>query len=177
METYIILLKGVNVGGNNRIKMAEFREKLQKKGFKNVKTYIQSGNIVLSYDSSIDEVKTRVVDVLTQDYGYTVSVLVFTLQQFEDILAKCPYDAPENDKKVYFSFLEKIPEANLLKEFESISFPDELFQMGEHCVYLLFQSGYSKANMSNTFIIKKLKVAASTRNLKTVKKILELAKG
>ncbi|MEO1546340.1 MAG: DUF1697 domain-containing protein [Bacteroidota bacterium] len=177
METYIILLKGVNVGGNNRIKMAEFREHLLKKGFKNVKTYIQSGNIVLSHDSFIDEVKKEVVEVLSQDYGYNVSVLVFTLQQFEDILAKCPYDMPENDKKVYFSFLEEVPDTKLLEEFQSISFPDELFELGEQCIYLLFQSGYSKANMTNTFIIKKLKVAASTRNLKTVKKILELAKG
>ncbi|MEO1486458.1 MAG: DUF1697 domain-containing protein [Bacteroidota bacterium] len=176
METYIILLKGVNVGGNNRIKMAEFREHLQKKGFKNVKTYIQSGNIVLSHNASLDEVKKRVVEVLSLDYGYNVSVLVFTLKQFEHILAKCPYDAPENDKKVYFSFLEEVPDTSLLEEFQSISFPDELFQIGEQCIYLLFQSGYSKANMSNTFIIKKLKVAASTRNLKTVRKILELAK-
>ncbi|MEL6303779.1 MAG: DUF1697 domain-containing protein, partial [Bacteroidota bacterium] len=119
METYIILLKGVNVGGNNRIKMAEFRGHLLKKGLKNVKTYIQSGNIVLSYDSSLAEVKKRVLEVLTQDYGYTVSVLVFTLKQFEDILAKCPYDAPENDKKVYFSFLEETPDAALLKNFQS----------------------------------------------------------
>ncbi|MEL7270366.1 MAG: DUF1697 domain-containing protein [Bacteroidota bacterium] len=177
METYIILLKGVNVGGNDRIKMAEFREHLLKKGFKNVKTYIQSGNIVLSHDSFIDEVKKEVVEVLSQDYGYNVSVLVFTLQQFEDILAKCPYDVPENDKKVYFSFLEEVPDTKLLEEFQSISFPDELFELGEQCIYLLFQSGYSKANMTNTFIIKKLKVAASTRNLKTVKKIFELAKG
>ncbi|MEM6892673.1 MAG: DUF1697 domain-containing protein [Bacteroidota bacterium] len=176
METYIILLKGVNVGGNNRIKMAEFREHLLKKGFKNVKTYIQSGNIVLSQNASLDEVKKGVVEVLSLDYGYNVSVLVFTLKQFEDILAKCPYDAPENDKKVYFSFLEEVPDTKLLEEFQSISFPDELFELGEQCIYLLFQSGYSKANMTNTFIIKKLKVAASTRNLKTVKKILELAK-
>ena len=156
--------------------MAEFREHLHKKGFKNVKTYIQSGNIVLSNDSSAYEVKKRVVEILSRDYGYTVSVLVFTLEHFEDILAKCPYDAPENDKKVYFSFLEEVPDTKLLEAFQSISFPDELFQLGEQCIFLLFQSGYSKANMSNTFIIKKLKVAASTRNLKTVKKILELAK-
>ena len=113
---------------------------------------------------------------MTQDYGYTVSVLVFTLKQLEDILAKCPYDAPENDKKVYFSFLEEIPDAALFEAFQSVSFSDELFQVGEQCIYLLFQSGYSKANMTNTFIIKKLKAAASTRNLKTVKKILEVAK-
>lgn len=91
MKTYLALLRGINVGGKNIVRMAELRELLINHGFEGVQTYIQSGNIVLRYgDGDVEKVKSKLEAVFDNHLIPGLKVLVYDIQMFERILQQVP---------------------------------------------------------------------------------------
>ena len=106
MNTYITLLKGINVGGHKKVPMAELRESLTKSGFQNVQTYIQSGNVMLqSKIGDISTIEIGIEKTIKDDFGFEVSVLVKTRKELQCIFDNSPFE--EEKKKI----LEKHKEA------------------------------------------------------------------
>src|SRR5690606_11687752 len=108
MQTYTLLLRGINVGGHKKIKMAEFKTELEKLELQEVKTYIQSGNIVFKYEKVAETTLAATIEGLIQKkYGFEVNALVLTAESFADIFNKNPYlpDKENEIEKLYCTLL------------------------------------------------------------------------
>ncbi|QDO93568.1 DUF1697 domain-containing protein [Formosa sediminum] len=174
MTTYIALLRGINVSGKNKIPMANLRALCSDLGFKNVKTYIQSGNVVIqTTEERASDLEAKISEAILKVFGFEVFVLVKTESEFQDIFESCPFS--ESQKEVsYFTLLKELPEFNLVDATSKISYTDETFIISESCVYFYSKHGYGKAKGNNNFFERKLKVPATTRNFKTMQKLLSL---
>jgi uncharacterized protein (DUF1697 family) len=175
MNTYIALLRGINVGGHKKVPMAELRDLLTRSGFENVKTYIQSGNVI--FQSSIDNTKAlgeKIESSILNHFGFEASVIVRSRKQLHAIFENCPF--PE-EKKVnsYFAMLSEIPNKDLVKEAYEKSYENEEYKILKDCLYFYCANGYGNAKFNMNYFEKKLEVAATSRNYKTMTKLLELA--
>nr|WP_299387391.1 DUF1697 domain-containing protein [Allomuricauda sp.] len=176
MKTYIVLLRGINVGGQKKIKMADLRQSLEQRNFFNVQTYIQSGNIICqSAENDPGTVGVQIQETIKEDFGFDVPSLAFTEDMFKQILDANPFNSAE-EKNLYFVLLRTVPEKELVEQCNLLQFENEEFEITDSCVYLNCYAGYGKAKLSNNLMERKLKVEATARNLRTMKKLLEMVK-
>ena len=176
MQTYIALLRGINVSGQKKVHMADLRTALENKGFHEVVTYIQSGNIILRYQGSKEDVNEVISACLLDDFGYEVPVLAFTPAEWNAIHTQSPFLPEETDQKnYYFVFLFDVPDNERVASLENEVFPNEEFQISPECIYLNCHRGYGKAKCNNNFFEQRLKVRATTRNLRTVRTLSQMA--
>jgi uncharacterized protein (DUF1697 family) len=157
--------------------MADLRSMLEKINFHKIATYIQSGNVVFNTaekDSSILEHK--ISRAIQHTFGFDVPVLVKSKTDFVKILEKNPYGHQKaiEENRVYFVLLKNVPAQERVKTFEKEVYPNEKFVVTKECVYLLCQNGYGKAKLDNNRIEGKLKVEATTRNYRTMVKLMEM---
>ena len=172
MKKYIVLLRGINVSGKNKIPMVTLRELLNDLEFQNVQTYIQSGNIILTSEQSKLEVSKRVKKGIFQKFDLDIHVIVKTVLELNEIVKNYPFSL-ENEKIVAFTFLDKISDKETI-EVKNIG--EDLYKIVKDVVYLNCKSGFGKTKLTNNVLEKKLNVNATTRNLKTTLKLAELAK-
>ncbi len=172
MKRYIVLLRGINVSGKNKLAMAELRDLLSSLKFQNVKTYIQSGNIILDSDETKSVVCEKIKEGITSKYGYDVPVLARTIQEWEKAVKNYPFSL-ENEKIVAFTFLDKSVE---VQKIEVNGIKEDQYKINDNVVYLYCPSTFADTKLSNNLFERKLKVTATTRNLRTTLKLLELAK-
>lgn len=174
-KTFIALLRGINVGGQKKIKMAELRETLTRTGLENVQTYIQSGNVIFeSSEGNLKGLENSIRETILKDFGFEVPTLVISGNEIKEILEANPFAEKEEENKLYYVLLKKAPEKDLVAQFEEVNYPNEDFQVTEKCVYLMCKKGYGNAKLNNNLIEQKLKVEATTRNHKTMQKLLEM---
>lgn len=175
MKTYISILRGINVSGKNRIKMDELRDLYETIGLKNVKTYIQSGNAVFTSDEqSTDNLETTIRGQINSKFGYDVKVLVLCTAALEKIIDSLPFTG-RDVAKLHVTFLSSMPATTSMDKIIDKKSDAELIYIAEKAVYLYCPDGYGKTKLSNSFLEKQLNVTATTRNWKTVNKLLELA--
>ena len=130
---YIALLKGINVGGHKKVPMAELRELLTKSGFKNVQTYIQSGNVILeSNEKNTLKIENSVKKAILDYFGFEVSVLVKTRHDLEYVFHNSLFEE-EKKKKSYFIMLHETPKAELIKEASKKVYEGEEYQIINDC--------------------------------------------
>lgn len=180
MNTYIALLRGINVGGHKKIKMADLKETLIAAGFKNVVTYIQSGNVVFK-DASEDMgmLQKKIKSAIKKRFGFEVTVVVITQDMLQDILLRNPFaeklkNGLIEEKKMYFMMLCKSYDVSAVQELSAISFDLEEFVITKNVIYLFAANGYGKTKLNTNFFEKKLKCETTTRNLRTMNKLLDL---
>ncbi|MFI1773165.1 DUF1697 domain-containing protein [Thalassobellus citreus] len=175
MNTYIALLRGINVSGQKKVPMAELRELLSKFGLENVQTYIQSGNVIFQHSEENKKALENNIQILILDhFGFEVTVLVRTSEELKAIFNTCPFSEVKKENS-YFSILNAVPDVNLIEETQEIQYPNEEFVITNNCVYFYSSIGYGKAKCNNNFFERKLKVSGTTRNYKTVLKLLSLS--
>ena len=172
MKKYIVLLRGINVSGKNKIPMVTLRELLNDLEFQNVQTYIQSGNIILTSEQSKLEVSKRIKKGILKKFDLDIHVIVKTALELNEIVKNYPFSL-ENEKIVAFTFLDKISDKETI-EVKNIG--EDLYKIVKDVVYLNCKSGFGKTKFTNNVLEKKLNVNATTRNLKTTLKLAELAK-
>jgi len=176
MKTFIALLRGINVSGQKKIKMAELRKSLTQNGLENVQTYIQSGNII--FDSEVLDTSTlehKIHDVIAKDFGFEVPTLVVSGNAIPKVMEANPFAKKAEENKLYYVLLKQVPEKELVAQFEELNFTNEDFHVTENCVYLMCKKGYGNAKLNNNLIERKLKVDATTRNQKTMLKLWEMS--
>lgn len=170
MKTYIVLLRGINVSGKNKLPMADLRELLNGLGFQNVRTYIQSGNILLSSEESKSVICKKIKEGILAKFGYDIPVLIRTPKEWRVAIDSCPFSV-ENEKIVAFSFLSKTTDQT---EIEIKGINEDQYKIDNDVVYLYCPSTFAKTKLTNNTIEKKLNVIATTRNYKTTIKLLEM---
>jgi len=176
MIRYVAFLRGINVSGKHIIKMDDLKDHFESLGFRNVTTYIQSGNVLFETDET-DEIGLRdsIEAHLELNLGFRVPTIIRMLLDIKKIIKNLPYDSiKEEDKsKLYVTFLSDHPSYDVKGALGVYSNDAEYARVVKREVYV-YTGNYGKTCFSNSFIEKKLKVAATTRNWATLNKILEL---
>jgi uncharacterized protein (DUF1697 family) len=177
MNTYISILRGINVNSQNIIKMDNLRESLKKNGYNNITTYIQSGNIVFSFEKvDIIKIKQDIVKRIQSDFGLDVPVIVLTIESLKSIIKNNPLvNQNLNQDLLHITFLSSNIEDYNKDEIEIKKQNGEEIIVSKDCVYLYCPFGYGKTKLTNIFLESKLGVIATTRNWKTSNELLKIA--
>lgn len=176
MDTYMVFLRGINISGQKKMKMAELRQSLLKSGFENVQTYIQSGNHILqSKELAKKELEKQVCETILKDFGFEVPVLALQPDVVQQLLKDNPFSTVEEHKNLYFVLLHDAPNKENHSNINPEDYPNEEFYIAQNCVYINCKKGAGNAKLTNNVIELKLKVTATTRNLRTMRKMVELA--
>ncbi|QWU45427.1 MULTISPECIES: DUF1697 domain-containing protein [Bacillus] len=171
MTIYIALLRGINVGGHKVIKMADLKRVFESIGLKQVKTYIQSGNIMFESEEDINFLKGRIETEIKNEFDFDVPVMLRTNDEFINTIKHSPYkaDALLEGESIHVAFL-----ANPLSEEESkqlLMYKSELEDcyIDQKVVYLFFKNSIRNSKLMNQF--QKLHTPATIRNWRTVNKL------
>lgn len=170
MNTYIILLRGVNVGGKNLLSMKELKVLLEGSGFKNVKTYIQSGNIVLM--AAINP-EGDIATLIKNKFGFTPEMMVFSEDEFNLAASNNPYQKYEG-KFVHYYFCKEAPKVDAAK-LEELTSESESHELVGNVFYLHAPNGIGRSKLVAN-IESCLGVSATGRNLNTINKLKLMVK-
>lgn len=169
---YVAILRGINVGGNRKLLMADLKQMFLTLGFKDVQTYIQSGNVIFTNPQQLPqkEISAIIEQTIKTQFGYDVPVLVLTKNELEQVAKESPY-SEEDIKLLYFTFLKEAPSKILAEDDE---FAPDKFQIIGKTVHIRYNEKISKSKLTNNLIENRLKITATTRNWKTVHKLIVL---
>jgi uncharacterized protein (DUF1697 family) len=169
------MLRGLNVGGYNKVTMVSLKECYESLGFNKVRTYIQSGNVVFDHPpGDAPVVADRIRKGIKKGFGLDVQVIVRTKEEISGLIRNLPFKGLDQNK-FHVTFLSDRPPAIPLKEIDSAKDSAERFSVAGREVYLFCPNGYGRTKLSNQFFEKKLNVYATTRNWRTVNALSELA--
>lgn len=175
-ETFVALLRGINVGGRNIVPMAALRTCISDTGLANVRTYIQSGNVV--FESKTNDKKAlaeSVRDAMGRTFDLEPAVLVLAAPELSDVVAACPYlSEPVEDNFVHLALLDGDPAANAVEAATELATTTEQFALLGRVFYLLAPHGIGRSKLAAR-IEKVVGAGATSRNLRSCRKILELA--
>jgi uncharacterized protein (DUF1697 family) len=169
LPRYVALLRGINVGGRRKVPMSDLRESVEALGYTNVRTYIQSGNVVFTAKTgSAAGVRAAIEQRLEHDFGFDVTVLLRTSKELATTLRNNPFDTD-----AYVTFLESVPERARIAAIDAARYaPDEFAAHGRE-VFIRCPNGYGNTKINNALFERALGLRATTRNYKTVKTLAE----
>lgn len=175
MKTWIALLRGINVGGNNILPMKDLRKLLQREGFGEAKTYIQSGNCVFHSDlTDPNEIQNKISSAIENSFGFRPNILVLDGSELRQAIAANPYpQASDDPKTVHLYFLAKSAIDPDLKALEQVQSSSERYTLTERVLYLHAPDGIGRSKFAAQ-VERKLGVATTARNFRTAIKIAEL---
>lgn len=173
--TFVALLRGVNVGGR-KVPMAQLRDCLTGLGYADVRTYIQSGNVVFGATGGAATVRTAVEGALQERFGMTIPTAVLTAAELDAVVAANPYAELESEPtKLIVSFLPEAAPAAVRKAFSLDDFP-ERGEFGERVLYLHYPNGQGVSKLTPAVLEKRLGGTWGTaRNWRTVLALQQLA--
>jgi uncharacterized protein (DUF1697 family) len=183
MPVYLALLRGINVSGKKIIKMEDLRKLMDSAGYKNVKTYIQSGNIIFeSPEKSKEKLAKAIEGLIEKQYGFDVWVFVTDIQDVEKSIDNNPFmperiEEEAGFKKLYVTFLSDMPSDENLEKLRQAPIGNDLIEVVDKILYFKLESKASDSKLSNNLIESKLKVRATTRNWNTALKLLSMMEG
>jgi uncharacterized protein (DUF1697 family) len=172
----IALLRGINVGGRNVIKMDELTKLLTSIGLNEVESYIQSGNIVFESDATSEDNAALIAQTLEQKYGFPVPTIVLTQKQLESALNFNPFEGDEfKPSYLLFYFLSGPAKCNQIDAVSSVTTQGERVEYINDVIYAYYPQGSGKSKLTIKFIESKLGVAVTGRNLTTIEKLSVMA--
>jgi uncharacterized protein (DUF1697 family) len=173
MPAYVALLRAVNVSGNNKLSMAEFRGMLEELGYKRVETYIQSGNAVFDAPGPAAKVAKAVSAGLEKLMGGPVGVMLRTHEELGRVIAGNPYaaEAAASGARVHAIFLSGIPAAEAIPGLARIPVRSERYHHCEDTLYLHLPDGAAETKFQAKTLDRILGVSVTARNWNTVLKL------
>ncbi|UKS25431.1 DUF1697 domain-containing protein [Paenibacillus sp. HWE-109] len=176
MPIYIGLLRGINVGGKNMIKMAELKKTLEAMGLVQVQTYLQSGNVLFQADEESDSLRHRMEQEIGRVTGISPTVVLRTAEEFQAIIAACPYDADtlQEGHSIQISILTEIPPPQTAEMLAKGKSSNDEFEIHGRDIYYLFRQSVLDSKLASN--IQKLGDTATTRNWNTISKLGAMAK-
>jgi uncharacterized protein (DUF1697 family) len=173
---YVAFLRGINVGGHNKIKMETLRETFAALQFENVKTYINSGNVIFETAKTADnKLAAKIEKAIQSEFLLPVKVMVRTMSEIEEIIKNNPFAGQfENDKDLHVLFLDEELPAEKRELLLSNNNENEMFAVGHREIFCLLRVSVLDSLLGKDYVGKKLKISATARNWRTVNKILEM---
>ncbi|HEY7023017.1 MAG TPA: DUF1697 domain-containing protein [Ktedonobacterales bacterium] len=176
-RSHVALLRGINVGGKNPLPMKALAEEFVAAGCGDVRTFIQSGNVVFSAPPGKDESElARLLGArLAERFGYTAPLVLRTTEELRDAIANNPclaMGAPE--ETLHVMFLTATPDAEAVKKLDPDRSPGDEYRVIGREIYLRLPSGMARTKLTNAYFDSKLGVTSTARNWRTTTKLLEL---
>ena len=171
----VVFLRGINVGGHKRISMADLRTLLSERGYADVKTYLQSGNAVLSSDRGPAEVEADVSAAIAETLGHEVDVVVRTAEQLEEVVRDDPFADVRTDHRFHQAvFLGAEPDADAIARLESTDFSPERLVVRPGVLHAWCPDGVNDSPLIKA--LNRVRTTATARNWRTVEALLEMAR-
>ena len=178
MATWIALLRGINVGGANRLAMADLRDLVTAAGHTRVSTYIQSGNVVLtSPRSDRAALAAEISSGIERSHGLMVTVVLRSPEELQAALEANPFSAESDGTRVLITFLSDAPSRDDIVRLEPERFIPDRFALRGAQLYGLYPNGAGRSKMTLDYFEKRLHVKGTARNLNTVAKLIALTAG
>lgn len=177
MAVYLSILKGINVGGQKKILMADLKQLYENLNLKKVKTFIQSGNVIFEAKND-KQLSKRIEQKIFENYNFNVPVILRTIEEMEQILTKNPFLKEKNSapEKLYVTYLAEHPAEENISKIKNTYGPDQFCIIGKEVFLYYPNAGYGTTKLTNNFFENKLKVTATTRNWKTTNELLNIMK-
>ncbi|MEJ8544708.1 DUF1697 domain-containing protein [Brevibacillus borstelensis] len=181
MAIYIALLRGINVGGKNLIKMAELKRTFEAMGLSRVRTYIQSGNVLFESEEEEEPLRVRIEHEVEAAHGFFVNVVLRNAEELRRIAASCPFSEEElsragasaEGESLYVAFLLREASQESVECLAPYKSEDEQYRASGREIFLLF--GKSVRNSRLAANLQRLDVPVTVRNWKTLNKLVALA--
>jgi uncharacterized protein (DUF1697 family) len=176
--SYLALLRGINVGGKNKILMTDLSAMFVKAGCKNVRTFIQSGNVIFDSSAKVSaQVPRLVAEQITKTLGYKTPVVLRSLLELENAVASSPFLKPDAVlESLHVLFLAGLPEASNVAALDPQRSPGDEYIVRGREIYLRLTTGAADTKLTNAYFDSKLATISTGRNWRTVTKLLELMK-
>lgn len=173
MAVYVALLRGINVGASKRIKMDAFRQVILDLGFADVQTFIQSGNVIFSTETSQLALAGVIEKALLQSFGFAVSVVIRSADELAAIFSRCPFAAEKADSTHVALLTEDFPLSSLDRLTQTASDGEE-YHLSDHEIYFYLPYGFHNSKLAQT--AQKAAPDATFRNWKTISSLLQIAR-
>jgi uncharacterized protein (DUF1697 family) len=176
VTTYLALLRAVNVGGNNKLPMAALRQALEAKGFERVRTYIQSGNIILDApEQDRNALARQLSELIREQFGVTSPTVIVTRDELADAIDGFPLSMRDAEEKLlHILFLADEPAAEQIAALDPNRSPGDQFQVSGRAVYLRYGSGAGASKLTNAWFDRQLDTVSTARNLRTCTTLLAM---
>ena len=176
MNTFIALFRGINVGGHGRLLMKDLRAVLEGLGLKNVKTYLQSGNVVFQSSSSDSrKLSHEIGTAISERYQFTPVVFILSIEELRSDIASNPFpEGEDHPKSLHLFFLKSRPNRPDLAKLESLRSASEKFELLGTVFYLHAQDGVGPSKLAAN-VEKVLDVVVTARNWRSVNAVLSIA--
>ncbi len=172
---WIALLRGINVGGKNKLPMKELRELVEKLGFRNVRTYIQSGNVLFDGPAAkVRKAPELVASGIRERWGYDVPVVLRTADEIGAAVRRNPFRKAD-PKYLSIMFLADEPSVARVSTLDPDRSPPDRFEVIGREIYLHAPNGAAKSKLTNQYFDSKLSTVSTARNWRTVHKLIELS--
>lgn len=171
----VALLRGVNVGGV-RVPMAELRSLLEREEFGEVRSYLQSGNVIVTSSSSDPGRLSKAIETVIEDWlGLSIRVIVRNRAELSKVVDSNPFLKPRvNPTMLHAVFLDSAPSADRVAGLDPDRSPPDRFSVAGREIYVHYRDGSGRSNLSLDYFEKKLGVAGTARNWNTVTRLLDM---
>ena len=179
MPVLISLLRGVNVGGHHKIKMEELRSVYGELGFTDVRSYVQSGNVLFkSRAAGSAKLAGRIEDAIEQKWGFRPAVILRTLAEMAAVVETNPFDGRDDVAPNHLAviFLGAAPAAKAVQSITAMSWAPEEVRLAGRELFIHFPNGMGQSKLAPNSLEKILNTAGTARNWNTVTKLLAMAK-
>ncbi len=174
-QRYVALLRGVNVGGKNKLPMADLRDIFTAAGCAAVQTYIQSGNVVFEATLDLAERAPEIVtQAIRQRFGYETAVVVRSSEELRQVAASNPFDTSGDPRFLQVAFLEDAPGPEAVSRLDPQRSPPDAFAVRGRNVHLHYPNGVARSKLTNEYLAAQLRTASTMRNWRTVLTLLEM---
>lgn len=179
MPVYLALFRGINVSGHNLIKMEPLKKVLEAEGYRNVQTYIQSGNVIFESDEvNLQAIARAMENLMYKEYGHNVVIFILDEAMVIKAIENNPYCGREPEsqgiKKYFVAFLSDVPKSDGLDKLKKYHRGEDEYKIIDTVMYLKLAGSAADSKLTNVFIENKLNVKATTRNWNTTLKVLEM---
>ena len=175
MNTYICLLRGINVGGNSKLPMKELVVVLEGLGLTNVKTYIQSGNVIVDSDETDPaSVGATIRSVIEREFGVSTPAIMLTRDELAAAIAGNPFSGRDADPKAHrIMVLESAPSQDRIDTLDPDRSLGHRFSVEGRIIWMDVPQ-WSQSKLTNDYFDRRLSVVSTMRNLSTCEVLLDM---
>ena len=176
-DVNIALLRGINVGGKNKLPMKDLAAMFREAGCEDVRTYIQSGNVIFRAVPALAKgIPSLISQSIMDRFGYSVPVVVRTARDLQQIVEGNPFAQVEFEaNKLLVLFLADVPDSALVESLDPDRSPGDEFAVVGREVFVHYPNGVARSKLTNAYFDSKLSTTSTGRNWRTVSKLLEMA--
>ncbi len=172
-ERYVALMRGINVGGNNKLSMRDLAALFEEAGCSRVVTYIQSGNVIFDAKATIVKKLAGVISArIKEKFGLSVPIVLRTRHDLLDAEKGNPFPTPARER-VYVMFLRDKPSAGAILQLDPNRSPGDTFKVVGSSIFMLCENA-AKTKLTNAYFDSKLSTISTSRNWRTVLKLVEM---